>query len=128
MKNSLLKRLPDSELEIMKVLWAAPEGLTRPEMENRLTAKEWTATTVLALITRLESKGFLRREKAGKGYLYFPAVSENDYLRVESQSALGRMFGGSAKNLVAALHDTETLSKDDIEELAEYLKQLQERR
>ena len=122
--NDTIKRLPDAELEIMKELWAAGEPLTRPQLEQRLARKSWTSTTLLALLARLESKGFVSRQKQGKGYLYAAAVTRQEYLPVESRSALGRMFGGSARNLVAALAETHALSDADIDELAAYLEQL----
>lgn len=122
--NDNIKRLPDAELEIMKELWAADEPLTRPRLEQRLARKSWTSTTLLALLARLESKGFVSRQKQGKGYLYAAAVTRQEYLPVESRSALGRMFGGSARNLVAALAETHALSDTDIDELAAYLEQL----
>lgn len=122
--NDNIKRLPDAELEIMKELWAAGEPLTRPQLEQRLARKSWTSTTLLALLARLESKGFVSRQKLGKGYLYAAQVTRQEYLPVESRSALGRMFGGSARNLVAALAETHALSDTDIDELAAYLEQL----
>ena len=122
--NDNIKRLPDAELEIMKELWAADEPLTRPQLEQRLARKSWTSTTLLALLARLESIGFVSRQKQGKGYLYAAAVTRQEYLPVESRSALGRMFGGSARNLVAALAETHALSDTDIDELAAYLEQL----
>lgn len=122
--NDNIKRLPDAELEIMKELWAADEPLTRPQLEQRLARKSRASTTLLALLARLESKGFVSRQKQGKGYLYAAAVTRQEYLPVESRSALGRMFGGSARNLVAALAETHALSDTDIDELAAYLEQL----
>ena len=122
--NDNIKRLPDAELEIMKELWAADEPLTRPQLEQRLARKSWTSTTLLALLARLESKGFVSRQKQGKGYLYAAAVTRQEYLPVESRSALGRMFGGSARNLVAALAETHALSDTDIDARAPYPEQL----
>lgn len=60
----------------------------------------------------------------GKGYLYRAAVARADYLPVETHSALARMFGGSAKNLVAAMAETKALSEKDLDELTAYLAQL----
>lgn len=122
--NREMKRLPDAELEIMKELWAADQPLTRPQLEQRLAHKSWTSTTLLALLARLEGKGFVSREKQGKGYLYAAAVTRQQYLPVESRSALGRMFGGSARNLVAALHQCHALSRQEIRDLTDYLETL----
>ena len=122
-----LARLPDAELEVMNALWAAGEPLTRPELEQRLSRKGWAATTLLALLTRLEEKGFVTRHKQGRGYLYAAAVPRREYAKTEGRTALGRMFGGSAKNLVAALVETDALTEADIDELSDYLEQLKRR-
>lgn len=119
-----LRRLPDAELEIMKELWAAGEPLIRAALEQRLTRRQWSSTTLLALLARLEEKGYVAREKQGRGYLYTAVLTREEYLPVESRSALGRMFGGSAKNLVAAMAETNTLTDAEIDELADFLEQL----
>lgn len=121
-----IKRLPDAELEIMKELWAASGPLTRAQLEERLARRRWASTTLLALLGRLEAKGYVSREKQGKGYLYAAALAREDYLPVESRSALERMFGGSAKNLISAMAQTKDLSKEDIDELAAYLEELKQ--
>lgn len=118
------KRLPDAELEVMKALWQAGEPLTRPELEARLVQHHWASTTLLALLARLEAKGYVAREKQGRGYLYRAALSRRDYLPVESRSALARLFEGSAKNLVAAMAESDALTDRDIAELEEYLAEL----
>lgn len=118
------KRLPDAELEVMKALWQAGEPLTRPELEARLAQHRWASTTLLALLARLEAKGYVAREKQGRGYLYRAALSRRDYLPVESRSALARLFEGSAKNLVAAMAESDALTDRDIAELEEYLAEL----
>lgn len=118
------KRLPDAELEVMKALWQAGEPLTRPELEARLAQHHWASTTLLALLARLEAKGCVAREKQGRGYLYRAALSRRDYLPVESRSALARLFEGSAKNLVAAMAESDALTDRDIDELEEYLAEL----
>ena len=118
------KRLPDAELEVMKALWQAGEPLTRPELEARLAQHHWASTTLLALLARLEAKGCVAREKQGRGYLYRAALSRRDYLPVESRSALARLFEGSAKNLVAAMAESDALTDRDIAELEEYRAEL----
>ena len=97
--NDNIKRLPDAELEIMKELWAAGEPLTRPQLEQRLARKSWTSTTLLALLARLESKGFVSRQKQGKGYLYAAAVTRQEYLPVESRPQPGGRPGRDPRPL-----------------------------
>ena len=118
------KRLPDAELEVMKALWDAGQPLTRTQLETRLAGHNWASTTLLALLGRLEAKGYVTREKQGKGYLYTAALAREDYLPVESRSALARLFEGSAKNLIAAMAESDALSDRDIDELEAYLARL----
>lgn len=51
------QRLPESELDIMLVLWNGTPPMTRPEIEKVInTKKNLASTTILSLLTRLESK------------------------------------------------------------------------
>ena len=122
-----IKRLPDSELEIMKVVWQYG-AITRSDIQKHIAHKGWKTATFQALLARLEEKGFLGHEKEGNTFVYTARVSRQDYLPVESRTALGRMFGGSPARLVAALHQTASLSDADIDELYEYLRTLKEER
>ena len=125
--DNKIKRLPDAELEVRKAVWAAREPVTRAQLEQLLgSKKQWAPTTILAMLTRLEQKGFLEREKQGRAYRIRPLVSQEEYIQVESQSALRRMFGGSAKNLIAALHQCHALSRQEVQELADYLEELKQ--
>ena len=50
------QRLPESELDIMLVLWNGTPPMTRPEIEKVInTKKNLAPTTVLSLLTRLEA-------------------------------------------------------------------------
>lgn len=118
-----IKRLPDSELEIMKVVWQYG-AITRSDIQQHIAHKAWKTATFQALLARLEEKGFLGHEKQGNTFVYTALVSREDYLPVESRTALGRMFEGSPTRLVAALHQTAALSDADIDELYDYLRTL----
>lgn len=71
------KRLPDSELELMMIIWDAEGSVTRSEIENRLpTERKLSATTVLSFLSRLQEKGFLEVERDGKTNRYLPLVEK----------------------------------------------------
>lgn len=119
------KTLPNSELELMMILWRADGPMTRTEIEEKLPKKrKLSKTTVLSFLSRLEEKGFVRVEKEGRNNCYFPIVKEKDYLEQESSSILKKLYGSSVKKFVAALYDGNRLSKDQIEELKDYLDSL----
>ena len=120
-----LKTLPNSELELMMILWRAGVPLTRMEIEERLPKKRTLSkTTILSFLSRLEEKGFVLVEKEGRNNRYLPLVQESDYLKQESGSILKKLYGSSVKKFVAALYDGDGLSKEQIAELIDYLDRL----
>ena len=119
------KTLPNSELELMMILWRAGRPMTRVEIEEQLPKERtWSKTTVLSFLSRLEEKGFVRVEKEGRSNCYIPLVAKCDYLRQESGSILKRLYGSSVKKFVAALYDGDGLSERQIDELKDYLDSL----
>lgn len=52
-----IKKLPDSELEIMMIIWDADEKVTSDYIMEKLN-KTWQKTTVLNFLTRLCDRGF----------------------------------------------------------------------
>ena len=120
-----LKTLPNSELELMMILWRAGVPLTRMEIEERLPKKRTLSkTTILSFLSRLEEKGFVLVEKEGRNNRYLPLVQESDYLKQESGSISKKLYGSSVKKFVAALYDGDGLSKEQIAELKDYLDRL----
>lgn len=117
-----MKRLPDSELELMMIIWDTGAPITRTEIEERLPAeRRISATTVLSFLTRLQEKGFVQVQKTGRNNIYEALISKEEYLRAESKSIWRRLYQGSVKNFMTALSDGEELSDQDLEELQEFL-------
>lgn len=117
-----MRKLPDGELELMMIIWDAPEPIARIEIEQRMEKdRERTAGTILSYLSRLEEKGYVEREKRGKMNYYRPLVEKKLYLKEIGKSILKRMFKGSLGNFAAALYDGEELSGRDREELQKFL-------
>lgn len=123
--SKIIKRLPDSELEIMMIIWEAGEPVSSSYLMERLAGeKKWVATTVLNFLSRLVERGFLSVEKQGRFNIYEPLVAEKDYLEMESRSFLERLHKSSLKSFVAALYEGRSISSQDMEELRSYMEQL----
>lgn len=122
------QRLPDSELDIMLVLWNGTLPMTRPEIEKVINKKKNLApTTILSLLTRLEAKKFVEVTKQGKMNLYTPLVSQNDYQANESQSVLEKLYGNSLKKFVTSLYQGKKMSSEEVRDLSNFLKELEDR-
>ena len=117
MKDSLSSKITDSELEVMKVLWEAGEPLSITDIRQALQEKKgWESTTIKTLVQRLCNKGAVLQEKK-KYFIYTPAVSESEYNEWATGNLIQKLYRGSAKNLVAALVNSDTLTREDVEEL-----------
>jgi predicted transcriptional regulator len=117
-----IKRLPDSELEIMMIIWEAGQQVSSTYIIEKLKGeKDWVHTTVLNFLSRLVDRGFLETSKQGRFNYYNPIISEKDYLQKESKTFLEKMHKNSLKSLVAALYDGEAISKEDLEELSNFV-------
>ena len=116
-----VRRLPDAELEVMQALWACEPPASRADLEPILERSHPMATTtLLTLLTRLEEKGFVKAEKAGRGKQYRPLVSQKEYLAAQSRRFVEKLCGGSMSAFAAALCDS-GLSKEELEELRDLL-------
>ena len=113
-----MRRLPDTELEVMKALWEL-EGrpAARAELEERLRDRGWATNTFNTYLARLAEKGFVTCEKRGRSNWYAPAVSREAYLEFESGAVLSRVFGSS-------LARGGKLERGELDELQQYLDEL----
>ena len=121
-----MKRLGEAELEIMLHIWEAGEPVQSAYVHQRLRgSRDWTLPAVLTSLNRLVEKGFLSREKRGRGNWYKSLISENDYKAAESRGVIDRLYGSSLPNMVAALYDGRAIGEKDLEDLRRYLDELE---
>jgi len=119
-----MKKLPDAEFDIMKVVWANEPPITTAEIMKHLgTEKEWKIQTLVSLMLRLTERGFLYSEKHGKERTYFPLVSKEDYLKFETSNFIKQFHDNSFLNLVTTAYKDEAMSDDDVDELLKWAKE-----
>jgi len=116
-----MKRLPDAEFDIMKIVWANKLPIsTSMIMEQIGNKKGWKAATILSLMLRLVDRGYLRTEKNGKERAFFPIISREDYLRFETANFITRYHESSFVSLFNALYDGQKMSDKDIAKLIKW--------
>lgn len=120
-----MKRLPDTELEVMKALWASERApVPRSSLEEALRDRGWATNTFNTYLSRLTEKGFVSCEKRGKTNYYTPQVRQADYLAFESGAVLNKVFGSSLKSFVASLARGGALRDGELDELQQYPEEL----
>lgn len=119
-----MKRLPDAEFDVMKCIWQNRPPVTTSDIMAQLgNDRGWKTPALITLLQRLTERGFLRSEKPGKERLYYPLVDQDEYLKFETDSFLGRVHGGSISSLISALSGRQHLSRADRDELMHWAQQ-----
>ena len=101
------KRPTDSELAILRVLWARGASTVRQVAEA--LGHETGYTTSLKLLQIMTEKGLVRRDERARTHVYEAASTEGQMQRRLVSDLLHRAFGGSTSKLVLqALASTRT--------------------
>lgn len=99
-RPGIRKVLGDLEADIMELIWARPagEGTTVREVFEPLYARRRIAyTSVMNTMTRLAKKNILRAVKDGQAYVYYPTVSQDEFV--------SRFVGRLLEDLLVAFSD-----------------------
>ena len=119
--EEIMEKITDSELEVMKVLWASRAPLPLSSIRSELQKlMNWEAATIKTLLSRLVTKSAVLQEKKEVFY-YSPLVNEEEYNVWAARRLITRLYKGKASSLVAALLHTDGITKDDIDELRSML-------
>lgn len=117
-----LMKISDSEMEIMKIIWAKKEPIsTATILEELPKENSWKTTTVMTLLSRLIEKGILNVTKIGKLNHYFAKATEDQYKATQSDIFLEDMHNGSVKSFMATLYNNNKISKKDISDLKKWI-------
>ncbi len=113
-----LKKLPDSEFEIIKAIWDMESPITTNMLMEAIGNKKgWKMPSVISFLNRLMEKGFLSTEKNGKQRTYFPLISKEEYLKFEAENFIKSHHDNSILSLINTLYRGKKLTQREIEEL-----------
>lgn len=123
-----LPRLTEAELDLMIAIWEAQGPVQRAYLDEKMKPLHcWADTTILTLLSKLTDKGYLSCKKEGNRNVYEPLVLKDEYRSFANRSFLGRFYGHSVKNMVAALYQADDLEEKDIDELEAFLAEAKRR-
>lgn len=75
------------------------------------------------MLSRLEAKGAVRHEEGARAKKFYPTVKQGDAARAETESFLGKVYGGSLGLMMSAMVEGCALTREDIDELSAILEQ-----
>lgn len=118
----MIQQVSDSELTLMKIIWARGGTALYAQIMEDLAASgcTWQKNTIITLLSRLVEKGLLKTNKIGRRNEYTAVVQESEYQVAQTQTLLHKLYQGSAKGLVSALIQSEMLTPEDYEDLRKF--------
>lgn len=120
-----MKKLSDSEFEIMKILWSREGAMTSNEVLDALKGqRDWKLASLMTVLARMVDKGYVYCDRSTRTNYYSAVVPEGQYKVEEGGQLLEKLFDRSATKLIASLYQGKKLTDEDIHELKSYLDSL----
>ncbi|MGG4397853.1 BlaI/MecI/CopY family transcriptional regulator [Paenibacillus thiaminolyticus] len=112
--------ITDAELEVMRVLWSNPDCPSSEVVKKMTERMGWSPNTTRTLLSRLvqkEAAGAKLEKGSKRTQLFYPNISEQEYLRSETKSFMKKLYGGALKPMLANFLQDKKLNAQEIEDL-----------
>ena len=110
-------KLNASEWNVLNCLWEDHPRTVMQLVADLEAAVGWAKSTTITTLRRMEEKGLIRVEQAGRGKAYTPAVEREQAVIAETHSFLDRVYQGSVGLMMSAMARRQELSADEVAEL-----------
>lgn len=105
-----MDRLTPAEEKVMLKLWAL-EKATVKEIVELYSDPKPAYNTVSTIVRILERKKFIKHKPQGRGYIYFPRVSKEQYRDYLANYILANYFDGNRKEVMSFYNSNLTLNE-----------------
>jgi BlaI family penicillinase repressor len=111
--------LPNAELDVLACLWKDGPTTARNIREMMLKYRPMAHGSVVTLLTRLEAKGYVTREKGpvGKAFIYRTKDRAEGTHKRLAKDMLSRVFNGNLVGMASALFAAQPPNKAEAEEI-----------
>jgi predicted transcriptional regulator len=115
----------DTELEILQILWDKGPSTVKFVNEIQNKNKQVGYTTTLKIMQIMAEKEMLKVDKKQRQHIYAATMDKEETQRGLLDSFLDKTFKGSASKLVMQLLGNKTTSASELEEIKNYLNELE---
>ena len=121
-QSALSKLLTDVELELVGILWKRGESTVHEVLEELPEGRNLAYTSVSTVLRILEQKKILRSRKEGRGHLYAPILSKEEYEAISLNHLVEKVFDGTPSALVRRLLEEKDLTRTELDSISALLK------
>jgi len=117
--------IPDSELDVLKVLWDRGQSTVREVLETlRAAGRKWSYATVATLLDRLETKGVVSSDRSELAFVYKPLISSQEVRQKRISNLVDKLYQGEPGLLVLHLLKSHPLDANQVKEVRSMLEQM----
>ena len=116
------KHPTELELEILKVLWRDGPLIGRDVRDRLAETRDLAYTSVMTVMGIMEGKGYLKRKKSGKTFIYSPRVTEAATKKRMLRDVVDRVYEGSTMSVVVNLLESADIDSDELALLRQLIK------
>jgi predicted transcriptional regulator len=127
MAHHTRERLSAREREIMNAVFALGNRAVAEQIRERLASPP-SHSAVRVMLARLETKGFLRHEQEGARNIYSATTPPATAKRAALRQYLHTFFGGSLRDMMAALVRDESWTDQDLQALRSEIDRVRKQR
>ncbi len=129
MSDKVRPAISDAERAVLKILWEHGPGTVR-ELQEQLAGEgqEWTRSTVITLLQRLEKKGYAASDKSGFAFVFRAAVSLEDVLHQRLEQLTQELSAGDPAPLVLAFAERHRFTEEEIQRFRKMIDQMEAKR
>ena len=120
------KSLTPTEWNLMECLWERAPRTGREAAEYMAASQGWSRSTTLPLLRRMTAKGFIECHEENGVKVFSPLIARTDAAVRETDSFLSRVYRGSVSTLLSAVTQRQSLTRQEIDELYEIIRQAEE--
>jgi BlaI family transcriptional regulator, penicillinase repressor len=111
--------LANAELAVMDLLWRSDDRMTARQIREQLYPDATKAQhgTVQRLLQRLETKGFVERDRSISVHFFSAEISRQAYAGTQLESLAAKLTAGSIAPLITHLVEEKKISPDEIDRI-----------
>ena len=109
------KTLTNVELEFMHIIWEH-EPVAMEDIQRLLASqgRDYTDGGIRRILSILMKKGFLRRKKQGRAFLYESRIQHEEAAKNMLGNLIKRVFRGSVPSMMTTLLKIDEIKQDEL--------------
>ncbi len=107
----------------MKLVWQRETATVRDIYEALLERRKIAYTTVMTMMKILETKGYLKKRRQDRAFIYRPAHPKNQVIGGMLREFIDRVFNGSAEPLLVHLVKSRQIRQKELQEITRMIEE-----